>query len=177
MYIYYLQNPPVDPFIVVRDRGDPAALAAVVRAAKCRRSTRRSRAYDIRPMEQVRAESVAQRRFVLLLVGAFGALALVMAAVGVYGVMALIVSERTPEIGIRLALGAAPRDVLAWSCAGRRRWRAPASRRPRRGGAVAPLIATQLYGVRTLESATMAAVPSLLLARRARLHSSRQGAR
>ena len=69
-------------------------------------------AYDIRPMAQVRAESVAQRRFVLLLVAAFGVLALVMAAVGVYGVMALIVSERTAEIGIRLALGAQPGQVL-----------------------------------------------------------------
>ena len=69
-------------------------------------------AYDVRPMNQVRSESVAQRRFVLLLVAAFGALALVMAAVGVYGVMALIVSERTPEIGIRLALGARPAQVM-----------------------------------------------------------------
>ena len=52
------------------------------------------------------------RRFVLLLVSAFGALALVMAATGVYGVMSLTVAERRQEIGIRLALGAHPSGVV-----------------------------------------------------------------
>ena len=71
-------------------------------------------------MEQIRSESVAERRFLLLLIGAFGVLALVLAAVGVYGVMALVVSERTQEMGVRLALGAAPsRGAAAWSCARR----------------------------------------------------------
>ena len=58
----------------------------------------------------MRSASVAERRFVLLLIGAFGVLALVLAAVGVYGVMALVVAERTQEMGVRLALGAAPGD-------------------------------------------------------------------
>ena len=108
-------------------------------------------AYDIRPMAQVRAESVAQRRFVLLLVGAFGALALVMAAVGVYGVMALIVSERTPEIGIRLALGAQPGQVLrAVVAQGATLAAAGIVVGLLLATALAPLVATQLYGVRTL---------------------------
>ena len=112
VYICYLQNPPVNPFLVVRTAADPAAS----RRAGSRRASALDKdiaAYDVRPMTQVRAESVSQRRFILLLVGAFGALALVMAAVGVYGVMALIVSERTPEIGIRLALGAHARTCSA----------------------------------------------------------------
>ena len=116
-------------------------------------------------MAQVRTESVAQRRFVLLLVGAFRALALVMAAVGVYGVMALIVSERTPEIGIRLALGAQPGQVLrAVVAQGATLAAAGIVVGLLLAMALAPLVATQLYGVRTLDPTTMAAVPSLLLA-------------
>ena len=60
----------------------------------------------------MKSDSVAQRRFVLVLVGLFGVLALVLAAIGVYGVMSLLVSERTQEVGVRLALGAHPSHVL-----------------------------------------------------------------
>jgi ABC-type antimicrobial peptide transport system permease subunit len=121
--------------------------------------------YDIRPMTQVRSESMAQRRFMLLLVSSFGTLALLMAAIGVYGVMTLIVSERTPEIGVRLALGAQPSHVVRGvvlqgvSLAGV-------------GIAVGlvlsvmtmPFLSTQLYGVRALDVPTMAGIPALLLA-------------
>jgi ABC-type antimicrobial peptide transport system permease subunit len=115
-------------------------------------------------MSDVRAESVSQRRFVLQLVGAFGILALLMAAVGVYGVMALIVSERSMEMGIRLALGAQPAQVL--------------SAVVRQGlvlaavgivigltasAAVAPLMSTQLFSVRAADPATLGVVPAILL--------------
>ena len=117
-------------------------------------------------MAQVRAESVVQRRFVLLLVGAFGALALLMAAVGVYGVMALIVTERTPEIGIRLALGRAARSAVlrlvvvqgvTLAAIGIAIGVAVSL-------ALTPLLTTQLFGIRPLDPATLAAVPALLLA-------------
>jgi putative ABC transport system permease protein len=164
MYTWYLQNPPSNPFIVVRAAGDAASLASAVRA-QVQAVDKNIAAYDIRPMTQVRSESVAQRRFVLLLVAAFGVLALVMAAVGVYGVMALIVSERTAEIGIRLALGAQPMQVLravvaqgvTLSAAGVVVGLVVAT-------TLGPLVATQLYGVRTLDPPTMAAVPAVLLA-------------
>jgi putative ABC transport system permease protein len=164
MYTWYLQNPPSNPFIVVRAAGDAASLATAVRAA-VQAVDKNIAAYDIRPMAQVRSESVAQRRFVLLLVAAFGVLALVMAAAGVYGVMALIVSERTPEIGIRLALGAQPMQVLrAVAFQGLTLAVAGVIVGLLLAAALAPLVSTQLYGVRTLDPPTMAAVPALLLA-------------
>ncbi len=127
VYIYYLQNPPVNPFLVLRTTGNPLSLVPAVRA-QLRALDKDLYAYDIRPMADVRAESVSQRRFILLLVGAFGLLALVMAAVGVYGVMALVVSERTGEMGIRLALGARPSQVLTTVVRQGLSSRSPASR-------------------------------------------------
>ena len=163
LYVWYLQNPPTNPFIVVRSSVDAASLTPLVRA-QVQAADKEIAAYDIRPMSQVRSESVAQRRFVLLLVGAFGILALVMAAVGVYGVMALVVSERTAEIGIRLALGAAPADVhravivegLTLTAAGIAAGLAGAL-------AIVPLLSSELYGIRAFDPPTLAAVPGLLL--------------
>jgi putative ABC transport system permease protein len=163
LYTWYLQNPPTNPFLVVRSTTDAASLTPAVRSV-VQAVDKNIASYDIRPMAQVRSESVAQRRFVLLLVGAFGVLALVMAAVGVYGVMALVVSERTAEIGIRLALGAAPRHVLravlteglALAGTGVAAGLAGAL-------AIVPLLSTQLYGIRPFDPPTLAAVPAALL--------------
>jgi putative ABC transport system permease protein len=115
-------------------------------------------------MTQVRSESISQRRFVLLLVGTFGVLALVMAAVGVFGVMELIVSERTPEIGIRLALGAQPWDVLRTIVVHGLSLAALGIGVGLVAAALLrPLLATQLYGIDAIDLPTIAAVPALLL--------------
>jgi ABC-type antimicrobial peptide transport system permease subunit len=94
----------------------------------------------------------------------FGALALVLAGLGVYGVMALIVAERTREVGVRLALGARPieilglvlRQSLGLAAAGIGVGLVLAA-------VVAPAITTQLYGVKALDPVTFLAVPAVLL--------------
>jgi putative ABC transport system permease protein len=170
MYIAHAQLPghirsaPRGMTLVVKTDGNPLAISGAVRDA-VRAIDRNLPVSDIQTMEDVTATALAQPRFVTLLLAVFAATALTLASIGIYGTISLLVSERTQEMGIRLALGA-DRPTILKLILGQGLVLTVAGLA---AGVAGALLLTRtlsglIYGVGTLDPLTFVAVPALLCA-------------
>lgn len=110
-YFSFLQNPASGMTVLIKGASDPNQTLAAVRE-QVKNVDPDQPIYNIRTMDDIRAESIAPERLNLTLLSIFAGIALVLALLGIYGVMSYSVTQRTHEIGIRMAIGAQPWDVF-----------------------------------------------------------------
>ena len=164
VYFPQQQGPDQDAFLVARASSNDAGLATAM--------TREIHAvdpgvvvYGIRTMQDILYDSLARQRFSTTMLGAFSAFALLLAAVGLYGVLSYLVSRSTHDIGILMALGASPRDIIELVVQQGMQLTLIGIAAGLLGAAVLTrIMASLLFGVSALDVATFAAVPALLAA-------------
>ena len=162
MYLAYSQSPSRFLFLVAKTEVEPSSVGASLRAAVVA-VDKDQPVFSLATMNQLLADSMAQRRFALGLFSGFAGLALALALVGVYGVMSYTVTQRTHEIGLRMALGATPGDILRLVVGqGVRLALAGVALGLAAAAALAPVIASQLFGIRAGDPLTFAGVSALL---------------
>ncbi|HEX5732214.1 MAG TPA: ABC transporter permease [Blastocatellia bacterium] len=163
-FVPHLQNPFGGMAIVVRTSSDPETLLPAAKD-QIRAINKDQPFYSINTMEALVSRSLGERRFNLLLICAFATIALVLAGVGIYGLISFSISQRTHEIGVRMALGARARDItgmilgegIALALAGIA------------AGVVGALVLTRLlkgflFGVTPTDPVTFAVISALLVA-------------
>jgi len=149
--------------VVLRTEGDPTAVMDSVRHA-VEEIDPREVIYNVRTMEEVVSSSFAARRLSMLLLSVFAALALVLACVGIYGVISYLVTQRTHEIGVRMALGAERSDVLRLVIGhGARMALVGVAIGIGAALGLTRLMASQLFGVSAYDPLTFTAVAMLLI--------------
>ena len=162
IYIPYLQLAMPMMGVAVRATGDPAMLAGAIRSQVLEIDSEQPIA-EVKTMEAMLDEFVAQPRFNMALLAIFAGLALVLAAVGTYGVMAYSVTQRTHEIGLRMALGARSEDVLRLVLVQAIRMAGVGLGIGLAGAFIATrVLATMLYGVRSTDPLTFIVISLLL---------------
>jgi putative ABC transport system permease protein len=170
MYLPLMQMP--DDFIDMAPSGTPVVLRYEGPTSAILDSLRRISAQmnsdqvisNVQTMEEIISDSLAARRFSMITLGAFAALALLLASVGIYGVVSYVAGQRTHEIGIRMALGAQRRDVLGLVLSqGTRLALAGVALGIAAGLGLTRLLASQLYGVSAYDPLTFAGVALLLV--------------
>ena len=164
VYWPLLQSPWPAQTFVLRTAAPPATLRAAVER-EIQSVDPDQPVYAVRTMNEVMAASIARRRLATILIGAFAAVALLLATVGVYGLTAYAVAERSQELGIRMALGANPRAVVA-SVVGHSVLIASAGVGAGliAATALARLVSSMLFNTTPADPATFGAVAALLLA-------------
>jgi putative ABC transport system permease protein len=163
-YIPYLQRPLIFTEVVVRATGDAAQIANAVRGAVWR-VDRDQPVWGVRTLDRVLDNARGGPKLTVGLMTGFAVLALVLAAIGVYGVMSYAVARRTQEVGIRMALGARRAQVLGMVLREGMRTTIVAVIIGLAAAAGATrLLASQLFGVSTIDPLTFAVVPLLLAA-------------
>jgi putative ABC transport system permease protein len=162
-YLSFLQSPVDSMTIIVKGSSDPNQLISSIRAA-VKEIDPEQPIYSPRTMFEIRAESVAPERLNLTLLSLFAGIALVLAIVGIYGVMSYSVTQRTHEIGIRMAIGARPRDVFTMVLGqGMKLALIGVAIGLLLAFALTRLMATMLFGVAPTDVPTFAAISILLI--------------